>query len=747
MAIDQTTAKPRKVSAITLEKELRSLAGEGRSFGAPIDTIEPRKAHPAQALLHAIEASLTMGHGVAWLGFALGAGLVVYFTLPYEPHLWALLSLAGVLALLSWTARHGAGLYAGLMTLALVLGLALGAGKARLADAPQLLAETTGMVSGRIVRLEQRAPNRARLTLNDVAMERQATTQTPRRVRLTVIAAPGDLAPGDRIEVLARLGTPPEPVMPGARNMRRELYFAGIGATGFSYGRPDVVTQPSASTPLWQMAADRVGTVRLSLAQRFRAQLSADTGILASALLVGKRDGLSDESYEALRRAGLAHLLAISGMHMAMMTLSAIAVLYLALALHPSLSASRSALRWAGVAGLTVATGYLMLSGASTATQRAFVMIVITLVALMVTRRALTIRAVAFAAMIVLALHPESLLGPSFQMSFAATLALIAVYGALSTSTVMWRWRLRLRRGQMGPGRLSWAFRPLTLVGGIALTSLIAGLATAPFAAYHFSVSNPLGLIGNVLALPLVSLIIMPAGLLALLLTPFALEGVPLAVMGFGIDQVMVVARWVSAIDASRVAIPAITPQTLVLLTLAGCLAAFFIGKARLVALPVLALIPVLGPMQPTPSLLVERSGATVAYAVGDRERWLDRSVTRGSTFSVEMWRQRLAIPETNAPISNWVCDPLGCVLRLTDGTSVAHVREPDALVEDCALATILITPLSAPEGCTAPLIIDRTTLRNHGAVALLADEPSESGYALWPTFEQRTRPWERIAN
>jgi competence protein ComEC len=432
-------------------------------------------------------------------------------------------------------------------------------------------------------------------------------------------------------------------------------------------------------------------------------------------------------------------------MHMAMMTLSAIALINLVIALHPSASAASHTVRWAALAGLVIASFYLVLSGASTATQRAFVMIVIVLLAMMVSRRALTIRGVAFAALIVLLIHPESILGPSFQMSFAATLALVAFYGAFTTSEHVWRVRQALQLGSAGP----W-LRLLGLVAGIALTSLVAGLATAPYAAYHFSVGAPLGLIGNVLALPLVSLIIMPAGLLALLLTPFALESVPLTVMGFGIDLVMVIARWVAGLDGSRVAIAAITPQALLLLTMAGCLAALLVGRARLAALIVLAAIPVVGFFQPTPALIIERGAATVAHVAetDDGVSFLDRSVSRGSRFSVEMWNQRLALDSlAQPPASRWTCDPLGCILRLPGGEVISHARDVAALEEDCRLASVVITALAVPEGCPANLIIDGSMLRDHGAIALLHDAQAPSGLAIWPTFARRTRPWEAMAD
>jgi competence protein ComEC len=438
MAVEEPLTRPKRVTAIALEREIRNLGPAKGIVEANADTSAPKTPLSARALV-AVQASLAAGHGPAWLVSALGAGIVIYFALPAEPQLWALLAAMLVLATISWRVRYAATLYPILMLLALVSGVALVAGRAQINPTPQLLAEAVQMVEGHVRKVEQRSASRARLTLDQLVLEDQTQTETPHRARITVIAQAGAVLPGQTIRVLARLGPPPEPVMPGARNMRRELFFANIGATGFSYGRPTVVAEPSGAAVL-----ERVERVRLTLASRFAEALPGDAGILAATLLVGKRDGLSDETYEALRRAGLAHLLAISGMHMAMMTLSAIAVLHLLLAASPKLSASHRATRWAAFAGLAIASGYLLLSGAGTATQRAFVMIVLALLAVVLARRALTIRAVAFAAFLVLALHPENLLGPSFQMSFAATLALVSVYGALNTSKTAWRWRLKV---------------------------------------------------------------------------------------------------------------------------------------------------------------------------------------------------------------------------------------------------------------------------------------------------------------
>lgn len=701
-----------------------------------------RRARPSLTALaaKALDRTLTAGNGLAWLAIMVGAGLLIYFALPYEPSFVALLGALGLGLVWAWRERENPKILILSMACALVAGAALGAGHARFASGSQLLTEDVAEVTGRIIRLEQRSPSRARLTLDRLTIEDIAPDTTPRRVRLTVIADAGDLAAGDRIRVLARLGPPPEPAMPGARNMRKELFFQGIGGTGFSYGRAEKLSADNESGAI----TTALSRLRQTLASRYAAQLSGDAGVLAATLLVGVRDGLSEDALEALRRAGLAHLLAISGMHMAMMTLSAMTVFYLALALHPRVAASRSALRWAGLAGLVVAIGYLGLSGASTATQRAFVMIVIALVATMAMRRAFTPRALAAAALVVLAISPVSLLGPSFQMSFAATLALVCTYGALSRSGAS-LWLHRRVTGLPLPLR-----RPLGLVAGIAATSLIAGVATAPYAAYHFSVGAPLSLLGNVLALPFFSLIVMPFGLLALVMTPFGLEGVPLHAMGLGLDQVLRIAHWVGGMEGARLPIPAITPAALLLVTASGCLAALMVGWGRLLALVPPAVLPMAGLFYPTPALLIERTGQTVALVrdADDGARHLDRSNTRGSRFTVELWHQRLALDvDAASPATGWSCDPLGCIAELSDGRLIAHVHDPAAFQEDCRLAAVLVTSLNTPAGCAAPLIVDGRMLQDAGAIALIEQPDAPSGFTVWRSFERRTRPWETLAS
>ncbi|MEM6712555.1 MAG: ComEC/Rec2 family competence protein [Pseudomonadota bacterium] len=709
----------------------------------------PRSEAVCDALACSYEAVIARGNGVVWFAAFFAGGILAYFSLPFEPSAPALVGLCFVIAFIVWWSRTSPAFPLLLCLLAAFLGAGLIAGKAHMATGHQLLSETTTRVRGTIVRLEQRSAGRARITLDQVVLDDGSLDRELRRIRITAAATSGSLNPGDQVEMLARLGPPPEPAMAGARNMRRELFFAGIDATGFAYGRPNVLPASVLTESGEAGSASRFDALaalerlRISLARRYQLQAEGDSGVLVAALLVGHRDGLSAETRYALRAAGLSHVLAISGMHMALMTVSAMSLVYVILSLFPGLSASVSVARWSAALAFIIACAYLGLSGASTATQRAFIMIVITLLAVGLSRRAVTLRAVGWAALAVLILHPESLLGPSFQMSFAATIALVAVYSATVHSPMLWAARMRIF-GWLPPGV---AYGPLLIVG-IACTSLIAGAATAPFAAYHFSHATPLALVGNVLALPLVSLIIMPAGLLVLLLTPFALEGLPLWVMAETLDLLVASAVWVAELDRAHVGVPAIKGSAIGLFVLAGCLGAFFVGWARFLAIVPLAAILATGLFQPTPILLVARDGSDVGVVVADGNGAMSikHSTGEAGRFARDLWRQRLAVDTASGVESEaWQCDALGCVARLQKGGLISHVFLADAFREDCALATVIVSKLNIPDSCEAPIHIDAARLHERGAASVVVDDRSASGYAVEFAFDRRTRPWQAV--
>jgi competence protein ComEC len=345
--------------------------------------------------------------------------------------------------------------------------------------------------------------------------------------------------PGARLRVLARLGPPQAPVYPGGYDFGRAAFFAGIGGVGFTMGPVEIVAAEG-PTDAAARALVAVERFRAGLSQRIRAVLPGDPGAVAAALVVGDRASISEATDEAMRVSGLSHVLSISGLHMALVAAFLFAGLRAALALVPPLALSLPIKSIAAVAALAGTLGYMVIAGMNLATQRSAVMIAVSLVAVLAGRRPFSMRAVAVAAFVVVAVSPQAVLDPGAQMSFAAVAALVAGYEALAAR----------REGSADGGDVDPVIRVALVVarfvGLSLLTSLIAGAATAPIAAHHFNRAAPLGLLANLLATPIVSFLIMPAGLFAALAMPFDLEAWPLRAMGLGIEGMILVARLVA---------------------------------------------------------------------------------------------------------------------------------------------------------------------------------------------------------
>jgi competence protein ComEC len=359
--------------------------------------------------------------------------------------------------------------------------------------------------------------------------------------------------------------------------------------------------------------------------------------------------------------------------------------------------------------------------------------------AVLVDRPAISMRNLAIAAFLVLAIEPEGIAEPGFQMSFAAVAALIAAWE-------FWRDHraARLADDDVVPGY--WLMR---LAGkallGVALTTLVAGLATAPFAAYHFERVATYSLLGNLLAAPLVSAIIMPFGLLSLAVMPLGLEALPLAVMAWGIEMLLGVAAFVASLPGADVRPPPMTAFSLCLIAAGMLWLCLWRLRWRLLGLPAiglgLLLIPVL--IDP-PDILVAPDGA--AIAVRDSSGVLRVSGARAGSYLVEQFFDEESVqPASGAELRKGVsCDTAACLFSGADGNTVSHVLDPVAFTEDCSHATIIATALVAPESCDAALVIDAPKLARFGAHAIRVSGPPET-----PVFEETTelsgnpRPWQ----
>lgn len=670
-----------------------------------------------------------------WIPVLFGGGIGLYFSRYTEPTV--LQAVAGIVAASAFMLffRPRPALWA---LAAAGLCVALGFANAKLRTAmlaTPVLEDSAGAVtlSAHVERTEPRLPESHRLTLRVFAVSGFDEGKTfPDKVRVTSRFKPPP-ATGDAVSLRAVLRPVPEPVMPGGFDFARKAWFSGIGASGFAISAHTLLPD-APEPPLWLRVKSAIDAVRGSVDSRIRAALPGDQGAIASALVTGERGRIPEHILEALRHSGLAHVLAISGLHMALMAGSFYWLARALMAAWPQVALRLPIKKIAAVIALGGATFYLMLSGAGIATQRAYLMMGIFFLSIVLDRPAITLRNVALAAIVVLALFPESLFDVGFQMSFAATAALVAAYEH-------WGGRTRI---DAGAGAFSNLLRgSFGYFTGIALTTLVAGLAVAPFAAFHFHKLAQYSLIGNLAAMPFVGAVIMPMALTALLVMPFGLEAWPLWAMGQGIDAVTEIAATVSAWDGAVIRIATIPAFSLVAMVLGGLWLILWREQWRVAGLLFAAIGLAASGEAERPDMLIGRDGA--AMAVRSAAGRLTAPEGRGGTYSLERWLAAYADERAPGDIRSdggFSCDWSACVTR-TANKRIALVRHPSALREECLRADIVVTEFPVGRHCRAArLTVDLMDLKAHGAHALYL---SGQSIRVETVAQMRgERPWTR---
>lgn len=697
--------------------------------------------------LRALEAESS--NWFLWLPVFFAAGIIVYFGLPFDPP-WRLAA-AGILAALGlfFFLRHvPVGLALGGAALAAALGFADAKLRTELVRAPVLQSELRYViVNGYVERFEQRADKRNRLTLRVISLEDVKgglpKSAWPAKVRITLSSKKARPVPGEAVSVRATLTPPPEPIAPGSFDFGRQAWFKQIGAVGYATGHLNPLAwQPP---PPWHMRLwAKIDAVRADIGARIQESLPGEQGAIATALITGDRGGISQEVRQTMRDSGLAHVLAISGLHMAIMAGSVFWLARALLASVPALALRYPIKKWAAGIAIIAATIYLFLSGASVPTVRAWIMMSIVMVAVMADRPAISMRNVALAALVILIPAPESLFQPSFEMSFAAVIGLVAAYEAISRLPRA-RFRERGGAGRRAIGKsLVWG---RTLIGGAALTTLIAGAAVAPFAIYHFHRMTHFGLLANMIAAPLISLLIMPMALLSLLTMPFGLEAWPLYAMGFGIGLMLEAARWVAAMPHAVTIVPSLSGVSLALIALGGLWLCLWQTRLRSLGLVISAIGLAIAPIGKRPDVLIERDGKTAAIRGSEGALIFPEAVA--ATYSVENWLLADGDNRDAAALrseSLFRCDPLGCIGHMK-GKTIALIREAGALEEDCRKADIVIAPFNVPKSCArapnAPrVIVDREMLKSGGAHSLYFEGDSIRSESV--AARRGKRPWSR---
>ncbi|CAL8981103.1 ComE operon protein 3 [Rhodoplanes serenus] len=715
-------------------------ASRGRSGDVPVPS---RLGDGAAAMLSRLSdwgrAELAPGRLFPWLPIAFATGVILYMAAEREPALWAAAAaLAAALAAVFATRRRPAVLVA-IGIAAVAAGFLATTLRGRLVDAPVLREPVFGarLVGVVEAREERERSDRVVLRVQAVEPPRRATMPAdgrwPERVRVAV--RKGTAPPvGAAVAVTARLVPPLPPLRPGGYDLARDLYFRGIGASGFVLGA--VRPQPApAIRDGWIVAAAAIDQVRGAIDRRIRQALPGDGGAIASALITGKRDAISPVVADAMMVSSLAHVLSISGYHMAVVAGVVFAVVRGALALVPGLALRRPVKSWAAAVALVAAALYLVLSGAEVATRRAFLMTAIVLVGVMLNRRALTLRTLAVAALAVMVASPEAVVHPSFQMSFAATLALVAVYEGGQS------WLVPSPRSALAARLALWGVREIV---ALVVASLVAGIATTIFAAYHFHRLAPYGVLANLAAMPVVSGLVMPAGLLGLVLLPFGFDGPLWRLMGTGIDWMTAVALWVAGLPGAVGRIAAFGIGPLVVASLGLVVLALLRTPLRWAGAGLLVGAALWAMATPRPDVLIAPGGDTVAVRGADGRLVVMR--TGSLALATRDWlaadgdaRLPAAAEASGGRGGGFVCDPDGCVAHLADGSAVAVPRTAAAFGDDCRRAALIVSTRDPPPGCRA-MVIDRAMLRETGALAL---RRVGEDFVVVPTRLAGTdRPW-----
>jgi len=676
-----------------------------------------------------IRAETGAGRLLPWVPVAFGTGIAFYFTADREPVASVTAVAAAVLCAAAFLLRRQKIFPIAVMIAAMSAGFAVATWKtARVAHGvlarPAYSVSLSGFVETRDIR-----ERTDRFVLRVARMDSPRAVPKLERVRLSVRKGTAP-AVGSFVELKARLQPPLAPLRPGSYDFGRDMYFAGIGASGFVTGAIKTVTPPISGGLSLRYAAFMQG-LRDAIDARIRTALDGDKRAIATALLTGRRDAISAPVNDAMFISGLGHVLSISGYHMAVVAGVVFFAVRALLALIPGLTVSFPIKKWSAAAALAAAAFYLLLSGAEVATQRSFFMTAVVLIAIMVDRRAVTFRTLAVAAMIVLAIAPEALVHPSFQMSFAATLGLVALVQIGMP-------RLFASPDNSATARMAlWGGREIAT---LALASLVAGLATTPYAAFHFHRVTPYGVLANLAAMPVVSALVMPAGLLGLVAMPFGFDGFFWWLMGLGIDWMIVVTQWVAALPGAIGRMAAFGIGPLIAASAGIILLGLLRTPLRWLGAAVLALAVVWALAVPQPDILISADGHNVGVRGKDGRLHLMR--TAKDAFMLKEWLAADADPRlpTDSSLADGVsCDEAGCVTQTAGGAFVALALRPDALGDDCERAALVVTARQAPPACPSP-VIDGERLRRQGAMALRRARDGFAADAIRPKGVDR--PW-----
>lgn len=650
----------------------------------------------------------------------MAAGIGLYFALPFEPSVWGL-TLAPMAMVGFFLLRKNPFFAPLLATLfAFVLGLGAAQLETRLIARPLLEEKTEPLpVYGLLYRAEALPEGGSRLLLKNVWMPETPKEKRPRFARIKV-RKPLDALPepGTRVSVWGPLWPPADPALPGGYDFRRGAFFKQLGASGLSYGK---LREHEAKYPppfFWDGFNLVFEKIRRKLAVMAFSRLPSDQAPMTAALLTGSQTGIDRDVMEAMRASGLSHLLSISGVHVSMIALLIYLPLRFFLACFPWI-----ALRWpikkiAAAAALFGTILYTILVGSDPPTVRSALMTGIVMAAVIADRKALSLRLVALAALFIMLVAPSAAIGPSFQMSFAAVLAMVSAYEKRLDAALKEGFSFELP---------VWIKNFWRHARDIILTSIVATAATAPFTLFHFNVFSFYGVAANMIAIPLTSLWVMPCLLLTYLTAPFGLAGPLLDGAGWGVAAIIHIAEIVAAWPLAQVFAPSMPIWAFGLFVSGGLWLCLWRGRLRLFGFAPIFIACFYPLSVSLPSLFVAPEDGVWAVRLADGR--LAAFGKRGENFTISQWQQSVLNPETvyftkRKPPDvgeELSCEGFSsCTYRGENLTAVFLLK--DATPEDIEAvckereADLLVSPFATLTACKAKHVIDQTSLFERGA-------------------------------
>jgi len=686
--------------------------------------------------------------GLKWIVLAVSIGIGMYFSLPSEPSssdvivglaMVAIILIGVTVGIKRKQAPYPMLSYTVRIAVQLILCITIGVTAAKIRTELKSTEffdskRRAVLVSGQVTNIDQRRDG-PRVFVSDAQVLRGGRENSTGLIRVKWRIEPVPQI-GDRVEFKGVLNKPSGPLLPGGFDFQRNAYFQGLSAYGYTVGKTQELT---ASDDGLQ---ERIRLFWVRLRQKVTLELdenlTCQPAALAIALITNQRQRISEENPELFRKSGLAHLLAISGLHVGLVATMVFLVIRYGLALVRPVALRWKTKKLAAAIAVFFCLIYVLLTGGSIPTQRAFMMTCLVLGAVFLDRRALSARVIMIAALVLLLWSPEVLMSASFQMSFAAVGGLIVAYELLA------KYRQRNLSRNVAKKR-NVASVPFAALAKVVLSSIIATLATAPFAAFHFNLISLGGIVANLIAIPAAAFVVMPAGFLGLVLMPVGLEAAPLWAMEQGMLVILETARMAAdfptfhpfAAPASTVLLATFAISFFLLLTAGRVVTAVGFG-----ALATTICVGAVSMVQ-RPDILIGPDNEAVALF--DRASGNFLQGKQPSAFLKSYWEQAYAVEflsETEDRLDGYKCDANGCLLKEEDRL-VAFPKTFDALRADCEKSDLIITTLFLPKDfCrrTAALIIDQRTSTQSGAISI---QFGDGKIEVKTTSRERgVRPW-----